>query len=168
MSNTDKDVKTKRAHTSRRRGKRGEYMLRDFLRSLGWEAERVPTSGAAKGFPGDIKAARDGKTLLLECKNYSGTFNKIYELYNEHVKTRQDDLLSFVAIGEARVCVDVSTSLDAVLEGPTCHEFVDRHPLGTKYKRTFQKIGNMQKLVQECDVLCLKDDRRPWLFVRYR
>lgn len=154
-------------HKSRRRGKRGEYLLRDYLRQRGWVADRVPTSGAAQGFKGDVKATKYGKTLLFEVKNHSNAFKSIYALYDEHTKLAQDDLLSFVCPNEAKLCVGISTSLDAVLDGPDVYEFQDRNPLNEKYKRTFKKIAGMQKLLGESDILVLKDNHKPFLFIRY-
>lgn len=153
-------------HRSRRRGKRGEYLLRNYLRQLGWVADRVPSSGAAQGFKGDVKANRDGLDLTFELKNWSGDFNKIYELYAEHCKLKQDDLLSIVVPGEAKLCLDLSSSLDAVLEGGQTYDV--SHPLLPKYKRTFQKLGSLQRLLGESDILVLKDDRRAFLFLKYR
>ena len=53
---------------SRDKGMRQEYLLRDYLRKLGWTADRVPSSGAAEGFKGDIKAEKNGRTVLFELK----------------------------------------------------------------------------------------------------
>lgn len=155
-------------HVSRRRGKRGEYLLRDHLRALGWTADRVPSSGASEGFKGDVVATRGDVKKVFEVKNHSGTFKKIYELYDAHCRALGDDLMTFVAPGEARLCVSVSSSLDAVLENAHVYELQERHPLSKKYSRQFQKLGNLQNLLGSADILVLKDDRKPFLFVRYR
>jgi len=36
--------------------KQQEYRIRDILRKRGWKANRVPVSGAAEGFKGDVIA----------------------------------------------------------------------------------------------------------------
>lgn len=156
---------------SRRRGMRGEYMLRNALRVMGWTADRVPSSGAAQGFRGDVRATRNGQTILFEMKNHSGVFKKIYDLYFAHTKRTQDDLMPFVAPAttEGRsYCVSVSTSLDAVLEKGGIFLFPENMPEFKEYARTFTKICGMQKLLGEADVLVLKDDRQPLLYVSYK
>lgn len=40
--------------SSRDKGRRGEYQVRDLFREAGYKAERVPLSGACGGYPGDI------------------------------------------------------------------------------------------------------------------
>ncbi len=162
------EIKSKRSRSARTRGKRGEYKLRDYLRRLGWEADRVPTSGAAQGFKGDVKATKDGVTKLFELKNWSGNFATIYDLYNLHCSTMKDDLMSIVLPGEAKLCLDLSSSLDAVIAGPDNGAYSISHPLKESHARTFKKIGTLQKLIQECDYLVLLDDRRPFLFLRFR
>lgn len=153
---------------SKSKGYRGEINLRNYLRQLGWEAERVPLSGSMASMPGDVRATKGVLSLLFECKNHSGKFQRIYELYSEHCKSMQDDLLSFVAPGEPKVCISLSSSLEAVREGPDCHEFIDRHPLGKKFLRTFKKIAGLQKLLGKADILALKENNKPFLFVRFR
>jgi hypothetical protein len=43
-------------------------VLRDALRRFGFTADRVPSSGAAQGFKGDIRFSKDGVTYLAELK----------------------------------------------------------------------------------------------------
>ena len=38
----------------RKKGKRVEYLIRDKFREHGFDCERVPVSGAARGFKGDL------------------------------------------------------------------------------------------------------------------
>lgn len=159
------------------KGRAQEYLLRNYLRQQGWNADRVYCSGAIKGLPGDVKATHPDKLvqiaritsgkdhLLFEMKSRKSTFQKIYELYEEHVRTVGDDLIA-LAIPEVG-CVNLSSSLDAVLGGADLHLLPHYHPLYKKYSRTFSKIGNLKKLVQECQILAIKDDRRPILFLRF-
>jgi Holliday junction resolvase len=155
---------------SRDKGKRGEYNLRDYLRKQEWKADRVPSSGAAQGFKGDVKAthAKHGEKLFeLKCRKE--TFKKIYELYYAHVAKAGDDLLA-VAMpepGMQHVCVNISTSLEAVLGGADHHVLPQHHPLYAQYGRTFRKIANLEKLLGESDILVLRDDRQAFLFIRF-
>lgn len=152
-------------HRSRRRGLRGEYLLRDQLRKRGYEANRVPSSGAAEGFKGDVVATKDGKELVFEVKNWKGKFKKIYQLYDAAAK--EEGYLAFNLGDENMTCVLLSTDLDKVLNSERYYGYAHLHPLYSTFKRTFLKIANMRKLVKGCDVLALKDDFRPFLYVRF-
>lgn len=154
---------------SRQKGMRAEYGLRNTLRLLGWEAHRVPSSGAAEGFKGDVIGTKDGRKLVFEVKNYADSFEKIYQLYEQNTKAKQDDLLTFVAPHEDRLCVRISTSLHAVLNADvTCFEFADRNPLYTKFKRTYEKLMRMQRLLKGADILVIKQNHKPLLYIRYQ
>lgn len=55
--------------SQRRKGKRGELEVVRWLRDLGVEARRVPLSGAAPGYPGDVVAKVPGVgRLILQVK----------------------------------------------------------------------------------------------------
>jgi hypothetical protein len=152
---------------SKVKGRTQEYRLRDELRRLGWQAERVYCSGAIKGLPGDVKATKGDKTLLFEMKSRKNSFQKIYELYHAHVRECGDDLMAIAIPGARHLCLNLSTSLDAVLGGADHHVIVSQHPLYEKFKRTFSKIENLEKLVGEANVLAIKDDRQPLIYIRY-
>lgn len=157
--------------SSKIKGRTQEYRLRDHLRAQGWTSERVYCSGAIKGLPGDVKAThpKHGEKLF-EMKSRKSTFKKIYELYRSHVSKSGDDLLAFALAADESgrsMCVNVSTSLEAVLGGADHHPLVQHHPLGKDYVRTFRKIGNLKKLLGEAHILACKDDREPLLFFRF-
>jgi len=157
-------------HRSRRRGKRGEYLLRDYLRQMGWSADRVPTSGAAQGFKGDVKASKGEKqNVLFELKNHSDVFKKIYAFYDAERLKNKDDLAAFCYPGETRQCISLSTSVEAIFDGPDVYPiFNESHAHYKEFKLTVGKIARMQALLGEAHILVLKDDRKPFLFVRYR
>jgi len=156
------------AKAQKTKGRNQEYVLRNHLRALGWEAERVYASGAIKGLPGDVKATKAPYgTKLFEMKSRKDLFKSIYVLYEEHIKTKGDDVMS-IAISEAKyLCLNLSSSLEAALGAVDHHINMELHPLYKKHKRTFGKIKNLEKLLGEADVLAIKDDRRPLLFIRY-
>lgn len=52
------------------KGKRGEYAVRDLLRSYGYRADRTPLSGALDAWPGDITS---DFPLFIEVKNTEKT-----------------------------------------------------------------------------------------------
>src|SRR5690606_39891500 len=90
-------------------------LVRDHLRKHGWEAHRVPSSGAAQGFKGDVHATKEDRKLVFEVKSRKCQFAKVYELYFENCRNTGDDLLSFVSPAPNSYCIDLATSLEAVL-----------------------------------------------------
>lgn len=165
MAKASKETLTKRAKSSRRRGKRGEYVLRDYFRAIGYQSDRVPTSGAAQGFKGDVTFAKNGVSRVAELKNWSGTFKKVYDLYFEHLHLNKSDILSF-SLGH--LCIDVSTSVDSVFAPESVYAPAKTHPLFKKYSRTFNRFATLQVMKQESDVFVVKDNRMPFLFIRFR
>lgn len=154
--------------SQKQKGRNQEYALRDKLRQMGWVADRVYASGAIKGLPGDVKATKGNQAVLLEMKARKSAFTSIYALYEEHVKNAQDDVLSFCLPGAQKQCILVSTSLDALFDGPEYFIIAQQHCLYAKHKRAFERFATMEKWVKETDVLCIKNDRREILFIRYR
>jgi len=51
------------------RWKKFEYRIRDFLHKNGFEAERVPLSGASRAVKGDIVAQRGNLKLRIDAKS---------------------------------------------------------------------------------------------------
>lgn len=162
------EQKSKKSKSARRRGKRGEYLLRNYLRSMGWIADRVPTSGAAQGFKGDVKASKDGRNLTFENKNHSKKFAQFWVFMDEVHRNLHDDVVSVAVPGIPKQCCDISTSIAALLDADMLYVPVARHPLYEKYSRTLDRLGTLYKLVQDSDILVLKDDRKPFLFFRFR
>ena len=57
---------------SREKGKRGEYLVRDMLRSAkGYKFERVPSSGALEYLKGDLYVPLEKNRFCIEVKNYA-------------------------------------------------------------------------------------------------
>ncbi|HEW92324.1 MAG TPA: hypothetical protein ENF81_07260 [Thermotogaceae bacterium] len=59
----------------RRKGYRGEYNLVKKLKKMGLDARRVPLSGSAEGFKGDVIV--EGMTGEVKVRRHS--FKKLYE-----------------------------------------------------------------------------------------
>jgi hypothetical protein len=149
---------------SREKGKRAEYALRDEIRRYGFTADRVPSSGASQGFKGDIRFSKDGKTYLAELKARKDEFKQVYALFDRISKDEGDKI--GVCIGGQ--LVNISSSLLGVFEDCGIYRFADQLPCYREFKRTFAKILNMKALVKDCDMLAVRDDRKPFLFLRYR
>lgn len=152
---------------SRQKGLRGEYGLRDYLRKQGYKADRVPSSGAAQGFPGDIRAVKDGKETLFEMKLRKASFKSFYELISV-LKSQGTDRLGVTVPGLTKQCVDISGSLGGVYDTDGIYELVEKHPLYERFKRLFKRLNTLEKLIGKADILVLRDDRQPFVFLRFR
>lgn len=53
----------------KQKGDRLERATVQLLRAHGIDAKRVPLSGSAAGYPGDVVAKLGGRDLTLECKS---------------------------------------------------------------------------------------------------
>lgn len=139
---------------SRQKGMRGEYAVRDYFRSLGFASDRVPSSGAAQGFKGDVVLEKDGRKFKCEVKVRHNEFASIYALpigsaayvhYNG-ASCIISPYFAYLGFGGE------NTSLYAHIKEPI---------------RTVKKLLGLKKLVKECDFLAIKSDYRPFLFVRF-
>jgi hypothetical protein len=65
-------------NNSRRKGDRAERQIVELLRAFGFDAFRVPLSGAASGFKSDIEVRLGARTLRLESKVRAHKFGMIY------------------------------------------------------------------------------------------
>lgn len=140
---------------SRSKGKRGEYLVRDYFRSLGMWAERVPSSGAAQGFPGDVKViAKDGSSFLVEVKLRQESFKSIYKAYLDASYAGKLCLIT------PKHLVTICDSYDN-LYGHTLYECVPA------LKRLLNRLDTLQKVVKGSDILIIKDNNKPLLFLRF-
>lgn len=149
---------------SRNKGKRVEYEVRNYFRMLGYSADRVPSSGAAQGFKGDVRVYNQNEEFLVEVKARSNNFDKIYQLYFEYVSTEKDDLLQ---LNVGPHCISVSVSFDSIKQNGGIFRPIEHLSNFKKYKRTYQKLGHMHSFLGQAKILVLKGDRKPLLFVRY-
>lgn len=148
---------------SRLKGKRNEYLLRDSLRAEGYEAHRVPSSGAADGFKGDVEFSRAGQTWVAELKVRHMEFKAIYALMEGH-----DKLAYAVPAGEHVVCVSVSRTMEDAINGLHVYEPIERHSGNKAVLKAVRKLTTIAPMLGKSDILVVKDDRKPFLYVRYR
>lgn len=136
---------------SRSKGRRSEYGLRDHIRALGYAVDRVPLSGASQGFKGDLRVVKDGITTFVEAKSRANSFKTLYDNISRFTQ-------ALYINGQA---VRVGEDFNSMLIEPKGHFTVV--PLDRYTKR----IVNLKKLLGGCDILAVKDDRQPWIFIRY-
>ena len=63
---------------SRHKGKRVEYLIRDLFRQAGFECHRVPTSGNAQGFKGDLDL--EGYRIEIKARK---SLKLLYDWFNQ-------------------------------------------------------------------------------------
>jgi len=163
---------SKSRNFSRSKGVRQERNLVNELKEFGLDARRIPGSGAFayrvgdSNLKGDISVTYEGEEIKIECKVRAKEFNKIYELYDlfESEKFDSNVFLLIATLKSSKVAF-ISQSLTKLLEGGGARGFLSP-PKG--FAKTYSKIGNMQKyLGADCEILAIKADRKPWLFIRY-
>lgn len=141
---------------SRRKGRTAEYAIRDAARSLGLEADRVPLSGASQGFKGDVRL-RDpntGRIQFVEAKIRKDAFKTIYaDLPNlpEFISTDGGLLI--------HLTLDLRKAFDGPLPGSL---FLSR--TGVK---SVAKLAGLRPLLAGSDILAIRSDRKPWIYLRY-
>lgn len=137
---------------SRSKGMRGELKLRDFLITCGYtDVLRVPLSGASKGYKGDVVGNLNGKQVVFELKCRANAFNTLYEISEA---------------AEVITLVDKEENVVAKLcEFPPTN-FPDLVVVITD--ALAKRLRKMQTdWLKGEDVLVLKDDRKPFLFLEF-
>lgn len=150
---------------SRSKGRRGEYAARDLLRTLGYECDRVPLSGASQGYKGDLRFSKDGKEYLAEVKvRKPGAFKHIYALWSEGaLKQTTFASESVIAIYAEDRAICVAPTPQAALRGGDWYA-----PVIASNSKGFKQLLKIEEFVKGCDMLIIKEDHKPFLFITYR
>lgn len=152
--------------SQRAKGKLGEYQVRDIFRKLGFVAHRVPASGAASGFPGDVRVVHpNGTSFLVEVKIRKDYFKDIYKLIeNDHT-----EVIRHVYNGkQVTVAKDFFSLFSQEHKGRA--EYNDRNlndPEDKEFKKVIKKLDKMHEWVKGSDYLVVRMDRKKFLFIRY-
>lgn len=144
--------------SSRNKGKRGEYEVRDHLRGYGLQAHRVPSSGAAQGFKGDVVAKdKNNKEYVFEVKLRKEGFKTVYTLY----ESKKDDNGIF-SVWYNNTGITIANNAIKALDNSFYKD------LSSDIKtQTLNKIYNLQKFLKGAHVLVIKDNNKPLLFIRF-
>lgn len=148
---------------SRDKGARGERALRDELVRLGWSS--VSREGWKQVRRGQeesddvIGTAPDGNAYAFENKARATGFDKIYGMLGHNPIAARPFVLD-------EVCYTVSLNLEVALNESTFYLLEHFSPADQKVLRSIAKkctdwIGN-------ADILSLKQDRKPFIFIRVR
>ena len=139
--------------SQRQKGSRVERLLRDELRKHGFEADRAPLSGAAQGFKGDVRGVKDGRTFTFEVKARATAFKTIYDLFNDF---HEEGVLRMM-VGRELIIIANSFAGTQTVTG-TYQE---------AQGRLANRILNLRKLLGEAQILAIKGDREPFLYLAY-
>jgi len=154
MATKSENSKTGRAN--RKRGMRCEYLVRDYFRSLGYSADRVPSSGASQGFKGDVRVIdnKTGESFLVEVKSRQNSFNYIYQL----------PLLHFgnAYYVEGAGAVAYSTEFTLIKEPEAYYRL---SPILNP--KPYIRLLDLKKHLKGCDYLVIKDKNKPLIFIKY-
>lgn len=155
---------------SRSKGVRQERNLVNSLNEQGYAAKRVPGSGAFSyrvgdsNLKGDVVVAYEDREYKIECKVRAKEYNRIYELYTALQRPDSKNLGGVLVCTDGRAVANMAYSLEHAITG-ACAGPVNP-PKG--FIKTARKVGNMRKLLKdECDILAIKGDHRPWIFITF-
>jgi hypothetical protein len=152
--------------SQRDKGCRGEYKLRDDLRRFGYQAHRVPASGAAQGFKGDVEFYDQTGKYRAEMKSRKNAYKSLYALFAAHYNYHKDDTLKIV-LDDGQL-INLSSSPIGAMENGGVYEFPTNFPWYDAHKRAFGRMKTLKKLAKDCDLLAVKDNNRPILYLRFR
>lgn len=147
----------------RRKGRRVEYVIRDWLRERGFDAVRVPLSGASEGFKCDIVATKDALTHTFEVKSRTNSFKTIYSIY---YKERGEDGVWRGKLPEGLVAI--SNDFESIIHTGQSQYFFDAAAGAAIGRRnTLKRLWNLNRLLGEAQYLVIKDNNKAPLFIRY-
>lgn len=137
---------------SRSKGIRGELNLRDFLIKCGYtDVKRIPLSGAMAGFRGDVIGTLNGKEYIFELKCRARAFGTLYEIAEA---AEVITLIDKESVEVAKLCEFPPTNFPDLTVTIT--------------DSLAKRLRKMQKdWLKGEDVLVLKDDRRPFMFLEF-
>lgn len=151
--------KKKNGNYSRNKGRRGEYAIRDLLRNGGYSVDRVPLSGASQGFKGDLRISSGPyleTTKYMEIKCRKDAFKHIYKHLEDNGNAAESRIYTpkfLITISKNFTTLAMPESVDNIYTLLT-----DKTPARCLKLHTF---------LQDCDYLCIKDDRKEPLFLRF-
>ncbi len=147
---------------SRDKGARMERALRDELQRLGWgDVLRVPLSGAMQGYKGDVVGRPPGSKAEIdfELKARATGFDSIYSILPAGI----DHLCFF---GDDGDCVALTLDVSKCVNPSTFADINTYPPKTQKIMR--QVIKKCRDWIGEAQILALKQDRKPFIYARYR
>jgi hypothetical protein len=149
--------------SQRRKGLRVEYLVRDRMRELGYECHRVPSSGAAQGFKGDLECRKEGQEFKIEVKGSTTKFKTLYSLYTKY--RPGTGTVRFFIHGEGIVAF--GPFFEDVRRANEHFPVISADNTPAKDMRGFKFILGLKKLLGESDYLAIKQDNQVILFIKF-
>jgi hypothetical protein len=141
--------------SSKGKGSRVERVVRDYFRALGYISDKMPLSGAMKGYEGDVKITRPGhKPELIEVKSRATQFESIYQLMGTNLE---------VAFAHGNRLIHMSYHFENLLKTEVYFSTLGH----VSTNRVMDKILKMEEYLKGSDYLVIKGDYKPLLFIRY-
>ncbi len=148
---------------SREKGRRGEQQLVLYGAKKGYKCERILRQYQEAGQP-DVKMVKNGVTYTFENKAYKSSFKTIYDLY--YADRDADGVLSFV-LASGQPAVAVSNDFEQLLITGRHFRNLTLFPPSPKALKVYQRIIRLDALRQSADFLCIKDNGKVRLFMRF-
>lgn len=145
--------------SSRNKGIRGEWLVRDELIRLGYKATRVPQVGfgsMAKG--NDVIAEKDGKCYTFEVKWRENKFKSLYTWFFSYNKD------STIRVAYENSLIAISTDFESLTNSYRDLFFNCDEP-SSKYVKRLLKYK--KDWIGKADFLVLKSSRNKPLFIKY-
>ncbi len=154
---------------SRDKGARVERALVEELKTkYGWtQVFRVPLSGASQGFKGDVVATPTGLTAHrnFEVKSRAKAFKRVYDLLRKHRVADRGEISFQASDG---TCVVASFHPDPMFISASNFRFPPSSGFQDKTDRlAMQYLAKCREWLGKSDVLVLKGDREPFVYIRY-
>lgn len=150
--------------SQRAKGKKGEYDVRNYFRENGFVSHRVPSSGSAHGFPGDVLVKHpNGTKFLIEVKVRKDEFKNIYKLIeNDHT-----EVIRHIYNGkQVTVAKDFFSMFSQQHKSTVNYDLYELAHFGELLK-VVKKLDKMHEWIKGSDYLVVRMDRKPFLFIRY-
>lgn len=147
---------------SKQKGYRNEIIVRDYLRGVGYDAQRVPLSGASAYVgKGDVIINRNlPGQVIFEVKSRRDEFKKVYAFYDNLIADMQQ-VFPADALGIRAPDYLVSMSYNYhSLDFVTNYYNVDDG-------KDVARIVRLHKYLGGADILAIKQDRKPILFLEF-
>lgn len=147
---------------SKQKGYRNEIIVRDYLREVGYDAQRVPLSGASAYVgKGDVIINRNlPGQVIFEVKSRRDEFKKVYAFY--------DTLLTGIDFGGFPEAIGLRAPdfLIALSYNYLSLDLVSTY-LTVGEDRDVARVVRLHKYLGGADILAIKQDRKPILFLKF-
>lgn len=145
----------------RAKGYRVERELVLYLRSINFEAKRVPLSGASEYAKHDVEVRVGGSVWTIEVKARKDAFKSIYAFYNavqEH---------HYLAFSANNLCVQMSDNFVNVIRPNHVYPGLEYIKGAEDHNRAIQRFKTLDRLRSGASLLVIKDNNNPFLFIRF-